>query len=54
MCSDPAPFTENLFLYYFDNKELLDTKKQHLRKARLFSNEFRFVDDFSIKNLHEL
>ena len=31
--SDPAPFMENLFLQYYENKWLLDIKKRDLLKA---------------------
>ena len=43
----------NLFLYYNENKWLLDTKKQtNLRKARLFSNTFRFTGNLCATNDH--
>ena len=50
MGSDPAPFMANLFLYYFENKWLQDTKKRDLQKARMFSNTFRFIDDLCALN----
>ena len=42
----------NLFLKYYENKWLLDTntKKSDLRKAILFSNTFRFIDDLCAIN----
>ena len=45
MGSDPAPFMANLFLYYYENKWVLKTKKKNLRHARMFGNTFRFIDD---------
>ena len=45
MGSDPAPFMANLFLYFYERKWVLNTKKSNLRKARLFGNTFRFIDD---------
>ena len=52
MGSDPAPFIANLFLYYYENKWLLDTKKRDLLKARLFSNATRFIGDLCAINDH--
>ena len=49
MGSDLAPFMANLFLYYYENKLLLDTKKRDLLKARFFSNTFHFIDDLCTK-----
>ena len=37
-------FIASLFLYYYENKWLLDTKKRDFRKARLFINTFRIID----------
>ena len=49
--SDPAPFfLAHLFLYYYENKWLLDTKKIDLQKARLFIN--LFTDDLCAINVH--
>ena len=45
MSSDQAPFMANLFLYYYENRWLLDTKKRDLLKARFFSNTFHFIED---------
>ena len=50
MGSDPAPSMANLFLYYYENKWLLDTKKRDLSKAHLFSNMVRFKDDLCAIN----
>ena len=36
---------ENLFLYYNENKQLLDTKKRDLQKPDLFNNLFCFIDN---------
>ena len=45
MGSDPAPFMANLFLYSYESKWVLKTKKCHLKEARMFGNTFRFIDD---------
>ena len=45
MGSDPAPFMANLFLYFYENKWILKTKKSNLKEARMFGNTFRFIDD---------
>ena len=50
MGCDPATFMEYLFLYYYENKWLLDTKKRDLHKPLLFSNTFRFIDDLCAIN----
>ena len=42
----------NLFLYYYEKKWLLGTKKGDVRKLRLFSNTFRFIDDLCVINDH--
>ena len=42
---DPAPFMVTLFLYYYERKLLLQTKKRDLQKAIIFSNILRFTDD---------
>ena len=49
---DPAHFLAKLFLHYYENKWVLDTKKRDLRKARLFSNTFCFIDDLCAINDH--
>ena len=45
MGSDPAPFFANLFLYFYESKYLRMLQRSDLRKARRFSNVFRFIDD---------
>ena len=45
MGSDPAPFMANLFLYYYENQWIRNLKKTDLKRARLFCNTFRFIDD---------
>ena len=47
-----STFYANLFLYYYQNEWLLDTKKRDLRKARLFRNTFRLIDNFCVINYH--
>lgn len=49
--SHPVSSMENLFLKYYENRWLLDTKKSDLCKARHFSNTFRFIDEFIIDGL---
>ena len=48
MGSDPATFIVNLFLYYYENKWLLETTKRDLCKARCF------IDYLCAKNNQEL
>ena len=43
----------NPFLYYYNNKRLLDTKKGDLQKAHVFSNTFGFIDDLCPKSKHQ-
>jgi len=50
MGSDPAPFVANLFLYFYENKWMLDLKKKDLLLARKLSNIFRFIDDLNATN----
>ena len=45
MGSDPAPFFANLFLYFYESKWLRKLQRSDLRRARRFSNIFRFIDD---------
>ena len=40
----------NLFLYYYENKWLLDTEKRDLHKIRLSSNKVRFIEDLCSRN----
>ena len=49
---DPASFMENLFLYYYEKKRLLDAKNRDLRKTCLFSNTIRFIDNLCAINDH--
>lgn len=44
MDCDPAPFLANLFLYYYENKWLLDTRKRDLQNSSFFRNLFCFID----------
>ena len=50
MGSDPAPFMANLFLYFYENKWLMQLKKKDLVSARKFGNTFRFIDDLCAIN----
>ena len=43
--SDPAHLMANLFLSCYERKRLLQTKKRDMRKAGIFSNIFRIIDD---------
>ena len=47
---DPAPFIENLFRYYFENKFILNLKKRKPHKVRSFTNIFRFIDELRAAN----
>ena len=49
MGSDPAPFTANIFLPY-ENKWLLETKKNNLCNARFFSNKCLFIENLCAIN----
>ena len=40
----------NLFLYYYENKQILKTKLSNLKHVRLFGNTFRFIDDLIALN----
>ena len=48
--SDPASFTVNLFLHFYENKWLLSTTKNYLVKGRKCCHVFRFVDDLCAIN----
>ena len=50
MGSDPAPFMANLFLYFYENRYVLNLKKQNLMLARRFCNTFRYIDDLCAIN----
>ena len=41
---DPATFTTNLFLYYYEDRLSRKTKKKELITARRFVNVFHFID----------
>ena len=47
MGSDSTPFMENLILNYYEKKKFLQTKKQVLQRAYIFSNIFRLIDVLS-------
>ena len=53
MESNPAPSITNSFLCYCDRKQHLETKTWYLRKARIFSNIYRFLDDLWTFNNNE-
>ena len=44
MGSNPVPFVTNLFLFIFESKWALHTKKCNLQKARKFINKFSSID----------
>ena len=50
MGSDPSPFMANLFLFTYESKWELETKRRNLYKARIFTNKFRFIDDLCAIN----
>ena len=50
MGSDPAPFMANLFLYFYENKFILEIKKIDIARAKRFSYVFRFIDDLNSLN----
>ena len=50
MGSDPAPFMANLFLYFYENKFILEIKKTDIARAKRFSYVFRFIDDLNSLN----
>ena len=50
MGSDPAPLMANLFLYFYENKWLMQLKRKDLVSARKFGNTFRFIDDLCAIN----
>ena len=45
MASDPAPFSANLFLFFYESRWLKSIKNTNYRVARKFGNIFRFIDD---------
>ena len=44
MGSDPAPFMAILFLFFYENKWLVELKKKDVVSARKFRNTFRFIE----------
>ena len=50
MGSDPPPFSANLFLYFYESKQMNKIKTNDLIKARTFCNIFRFIDDLNSIN----
>ena len=54
MGSDPALFTANLFLYYFECKWILNLKKLDLYKAHNFANTLCFIGDLHVVNVNGL
>ena len=52
MDSDTAPVIAYLFLYYYENKWLLDTKNKRSTKNTSFDNLFRVTDDLCAINDH--
>ena len=50
MGSDPAPFMANLFLYFYENKFILEVKKVDIARAKRFLYVFRFIDDLNALN----
>lgn len=51
---DPALFTANLFLYYFECKWILNLKKLDLYKAHNFANTLSFIGDLYVINVDGL
>lgn len=45
MRSDPASFMADLFVYYYEKKWLLQTKKMGSAKGLYVSNIFRLIGD---------
>ena len=54
MRSDPALFTANLFLYYFECKWILNLKKLDLYKTHNFANTLSFIGDLYVINVDGL
>ena len=50
MGSDPAPYFANLFLYFYESRWVKKIQRTDLRRARRFSNTFRFIDDLNAIN----
>ena len=49
---DPAPFWANLYLYFYEHKFITSLMASDKRRARLFMNAFRFIDDECNLNDH--
>ena len=45
---DPTTYIAKLFLCYYVNKWLLQTKERDSRKTHLFSNRFSFIDNLCL------
>ena len=45
MGSDPAPFFDNLFLFFYESRWLKSIKNTNYGVPRKFGNIFRFIDD---------
>ena len=45
MGSDPVPFFDNLFLFFYESRWLKSIKNTNYGVARKFGNIFRFIDD---------
>ena len=48
--SNPAPILANLFIYSYENKWLRKLQRSDLRRAKSFSNIYRFIDDLIALN----
>ena len=46
----PVPYYANLFLYNYENKQINETKKADIGRARQFRNSFRFLNDLTALN----
>ena len=42
---DPAPFWANLYLYFYEHKFITSLMRSDKRRARMFINACRFIDD---------
>ena len=54
MGSEPASFMADLFLYIYEKKWLLQTKKMEPAKGSFVSNIFRFIGDLCTFSNDEL
>ena len=48
--SDQGAFLANLFLYYSENKWILNLNQSNLHKVNSFANIFRYIDELYIVN----